>query len=150
MPLAADEEMMKTTNYTFVFRLALAAVVAFAFASCASQPRNESDHVVERAQELRELLIAGELEEAYEYYSPGYRSTHSLIDFGVQERTRRVRYTSVNYQSHECDESRCIVKFDMGYRVATPVPGLSYYDGTSLVEDTWIKTQGEWWYLPKN
>ena len=128
----------------------VASIIVLSLSACASNPSNKDDDVIERAQERRDLLITGELEEAYTYYSPGYRSTHSLIDFGVQERTRRVQQTSAKYLSHQCEETRCIVIFEMGFRIATPVPGMTYYDGTNKVEDTWIKTNGQWWYLPKN
>ena len=128
----------------------LLLVMSIFLSACAAKPVATDDYVIERAQERRELLIAGDLEQAYTYYSPGYRSTHSLIDFGVQERTRRVQQTSAKYLSHQCEESRCIVVFEMGFRVAVPIPGMTTYDGTSKVEDTWIKTNGDWWYLPKN
>ena len=36
----------------------------------------------------------------------------------------------------------------IGYRVFAPVPGLIQYDGQQMVEDTWVRTSGEWWYLP--
>ena len=141
-----------TKRFTHFKALALAFMVlpVLSLTSCATQQANPEDYVVERAKERRELLLAGELEEAYAYFSPGYRSTHSLIDFGVEERTRRVAYTSAKYLSHECEESRCVVTFELAYRVAAPVPGVSYFDGTSKADDTWIKTQGEWWYLPTN
>ncbi len=123
---------------------------ALTLTSCATQPSNPEEYVVERAKERRELLLAGEIEEAYEFFSPGYRSTHSLVDFAVEERTRKVGYTGAKYLSHECQESRCIVSFELAYRVVAPVPGVSYFEGKSKVEDTWIKNRGEWWYLPKN
>ena len=128
----------------------LAALALVSLTACATQPRSQDDYVIERAQERREFQFAGDLETVYTYFSPGYRSTHSLIDFGVQERTRRVQYTSVEYVSHECEASRCIVTLELGYRIGAPVPGVSTFEGTSMVEETWINTNGEWWYLPQN
>ena len=32
---------------------------------------------------------------------------------------------------------------------AQGVPGLSVYEGKNAAEETWVKTEGEWWYLSK-
>ena len=144
--------MNKATNNTPGLRTAgllLAVLAAFALSACAITPASEDDLVIKRAQERWDLIIAGELEEAYEYYSPGWRSTHSLIDFGVSQRVRRVAYTSAKYAKHECEESRCKVTFLVGFKVPKPVPGMAEYNSQNNIQDTWIKTGGEWWYLPK-
>ncbi len=145
-----NRKMTNRNNRVKNLTRALLALAAVMLASCAAQQKSPEDYVVERAQERRDLLLAGELEEAYAFFAPGYRSTHSLIDFAVAERTKRVGYTAAKYLSHECEATRCLVTFELAYRVPAPVPGVSYFDGTSKVEDTWIKTQGDWWYLPKN
>lgn len=140
----------RTKKLTRVARqLVLGALVAAVLAACAATPRGEDGVVVKRAQERWDAVISNELEKAYTYYSPGYRSSHSLIDFGVTIRMRKVQYISAEYLDHACEESRCTVRFKLGFRVFAPVPGMSKYDGTQVVEDTWVKTSGEWWYLPK-
>ena len=62
---------------------------------------------------------------------------------------RRVRWTSAEYQQHDCTETACTVKFKIGYTVNQPVPGLKKFDGTDFVDETWIKTEGKRWYKPK-
>ncbi|MEE4216673.1 MAG: hypothetical protein V2I48_03625 [Xanthomonadales bacterium] len=144
--------MLNTIQTKSVCRFAaftLLALSTFWLSACATTPASESDIVIERAQARWDALTAGDLETAYTYYSPGYRSAHSLIDFGVSMRMRRVRWTEATYLDHSCEESRCLVRFDLGFKVANPVPGLSVYESTSKVEDTWIKTNGQWWYLPE-
>jgi hypothetical protein len=127
--------------------LILIAVVA-ALSACATAPP-KTDPVVERAKARWEALLSDDLETAYSYYSPGYRSTTSVVDFGVGIRMRRVLWTSADYRDHSCEDNRCKVRFDVGYKVHKPVPGLDEWDHTSVIEDTWVKTGGEWWYLPK-
>lgn len=124
----------------------LLAVSALLLAACAATPK--TDPVVERAQARWNALVAGDLETAYTYFSPGYRSTTSLIDYGVTMRTRRVKWTSAAYKDHSCEGNRCIVRFDIGFQVPRPVPGLKAWDGKDVVEDTWVQTEGQWWYLP--
>ena len=123
--------------------------VLMVLSACTTKPVSDSEQVVERAKARYEALLSGDLETAYTFYSPGYRSTISLIEFGVQFRTRRVYWTSAEYREHSCEGDRCSVWFDVDYRVQKPVPGLDSFDGSILIEDTWVKTGGEWWYLPK-
>jgi hypothetical protein len=124
-------------------------VLAVMLGGCASSPKSDDEIVIERAQARWDAVAAGDLETAYTYFPPGYRSSHSLIDYGVSQRVRKVHYTSATYRDHECEGSRCLVKFSVGFKVMNPVPGMSVYDSSSLIEDTWIKTDGQWWYLPK-
>lgn len=128
--------------------LIFAALATLALSACATTPAGDDKRVVDRAQARWDAITGNELEEAYEYYSPGYRSTTSLIDFATGVRLRKVTYTSAEYLDHQCEQSRCTVRFTVGFRVIAPVPGMTRYDGKQVIEDTWIRTSGEWWYLP--
>lgn len=130
-------------------KLALMFLAGLLLAACASNPAAKKDEVVKRAEARWNALVTGELEEAYTYYSPGYRSTHSLIDFGMSIRTRRVQWTSAKYLDHSCEGSRCIVRFEVGYRASRPVPGINEFKSTAEVEDIWIRMDGQWWYAPE-
>ncbi len=116
---------------------------------CATGATKSEDQLVKRAQARWDALVTGDLETAYTYYSPGYRSSVSLIDYGVEMRTRRVQWTSAKYMDHLCEGSRCTVKFDVGYRISRPVPGMDDWNSDTTVEDTWIEVDGKWWYSPQ-
>lgn len=144
--------MFKATQSNTAFRavaIAMLALSTFWLVACAATPSSKSDIVVERAQARWDAVTSNDLETAYTYYSPGFRSANSLIDYGVSIRMRKVAWTSATYLEHDCEESRCLVRFEVGFKVAKPVPGLSVYESSSKVEDTWIKTNGQWWYLPE-
>jgi hypothetical protein len=120
--------------------------------ACSGQTSKQGDPgkvVVERAQNRWDALLAGDYESAYDYYSPGYRSKKSLIDFAVDIRTRRVRWTSAEFLDHSCTENACTVNFRVGFVVNKPVQGMDKWESGSVIEDKWIKTEGQWWYLPK-
>jgi len=131
----------------FACLLALAALGACATAP-ASAP-SPDEQVLERAQARWDALLADQLETAYSYYSPGYRSTVSVINFGTAYRLRRVKFISAQYREHSCEDTRCSVKFDVGYSVTRPVPGVDKFEHTQVIEDIWVKSGDEWWYLPK-
>jgi len=128
----------------------LTVLTVLLLAGCAVNPASQEQKIVDRAQARWDAIIAGDHESAYAYYSPGYRSATSVIDFAVEMRTRRVGYTSAKYVSHECGEARCTIKFLVGFRVPAPIPGMTVFDSTQLIEDTWVRTDGKWWYLPNN
>jgi hypothetical protein len=120
-------------------------------AACAAAPPKSTgaDPFPERAEARWEALLAGDLETAYSYLSPGYRSTVSIVDWGISQRTRKVKWTSVEYVSHDCEETRCILVFSGAFTVKAPVPGMDQFDSKQRLEETWIKSEGQWWYLPK-
>ena len=140
---------MKLRNFYNFFGFHACAILLLAsLAGCASSQKSDDDIVVERAQARWDAITGNELEEAYTFYSPGYRSTTSLFDFGVDIRSKRVAWTGAQYLDHQCEDTRCVVRFSLSFRVVNPVPGMRVFDGKQVVEDTWIKTQGNWWYLP--
>ena len=134
--------MIKATTAALMLMLLLGGCV-----STAKSP--DLDPVRERAEARWQALLSNDLETAYTFYSPGYRSANSLIDFGLSWRTRRVQFTSADYVGHECEESRCKVTFDAGFKVERPVPGMDVFNGQQTVVENWIEVDGNWWFVPK-
>jgi len=130
---------------------AVAGAMAFAMlAGCATvapTPTTE-DTVVQRAQARWDTLLAGDYETAYSYYSPGFRSKASVTDLEIKMKLQRVRWTSATYRDHTCSGEACTVRFDVNYEVSAPVPGVSTWKGIDLIEEQWVRTGGEWWYVP--
>ena len=129
-------------------RAAVLLAAVLLLGACAAVTPGEEDPVVERAQERWEAIVARDYDAAYALYSPGYRSKTSRTDFEIELRSRRIAWTNATYREHRCDGSVCTVTFDIEYVAPRPVPGLDKWDGKSSSEDTWIKTSGEWWYVP--
>jgi hypothetical protein len=121
--------------------------VAISVAACAANSPT-GDPVRERAQLRWDSILSNDLDTAYSLYSPGYRSAHSRVDYEIDLRTMRVKWTSAEYIDQECDANRCLVNFRVGFRVHRPVPGLDVFDSKSIVQETWVKTRDEWWYVP--
>jgi hypothetical protein len=138
--------MNKTIKFACAFILP-AVMLLSACATTATAP--PEDIVKQRAQERWDALLSKDYATAYSYYSPGYRSTTSATDFEIGIRLRRVRWTSAEYLDHNCDESTCTVRFQLGYQVHSPVPGVDVWNGFDTIDDQWIKTGGEWWYFPE-
>lgn len=130
--------------------LLFAFMVAGVFlTACATAPEKTGESLAERAQNRWDALLAGDYETAYRFFSPGYRSSVSVVDFEIMVRTRRVRWVSAEYMDHSCEENACTVKFRIGFKVAKPVMGMPEWQGFDTTDEKWVKTKGQWWYLPK-
>lgn len=128
--------------------LGLLLLVALLSACAASAPTRD-EVIPERAQARWDALLAGDFGTAYGYLSPGVRSTMSATDFEIAFRLRRIQYLSAEYREHSCGDDVCTVKMIIGYRVVQPLAGVPEWESESAVEERWILSGGEWWYLPE-
>jgi hypothetical protein len=140
----------KMKNHPLMTRAAaIAASLVFAvLAGCATAPPSTDEIIAERAQARWDALLSRDYAAAYAYYSPGYRSTTSVTDLEIKLRLQRVRWTNAKYRDHSCDGDACTVRVDLTYQVSAPVPGVDSWKGFDLIEETWVRTGGEWWYIP--
>ena len=108
------------------------------------------DDVARRATERMELILSGELLAAYEYLSPGYRSSVSPEAYIAQFMARRVNWKAASMLGTECSENRCTVSMKVDSVVLSPVPGVNKFDMSDTRKEIWVNSGGKWWYLPKN
>jgi len=141
--------MIRMKNKRLMTRVAaIASTVVFVLlAGCATVAPTAVNIVAERSQARWDALLARDYEAAYSYYSPGFRSKASVVDLEIKMRLQRVRWTAAKYRDDTCTGDTCTVRFDVNYEVNSPVPGVSVWKGVDLIEEHWIKTGGEWWYV---
>jgi hypothetical protein len=154
MRLQGNTDLMNTTTRTnnsavrpVVTVLVLLAVMLLS--ACAATPASTEDVIKERAQARWDALLDGDFATAYSYFSPGYRSTITVVDFEIGVRMRKVRYRTAEYLGHSCENDVCTVQIKVGYLVARPVPGLDNWESESMLSEQWINSDGEWWFLPQ-
>lgn len=132
-----------------VFRLAVLLLPMLLLVACATTGGGGSGGpVVKRAQERWDAVLARDYETAYEFYSPGFRSSQSRGDYELNMRLRKIQFVDAEYQDQECQDEACTLKFKIKYHIASPVPGLETWESNTTLDETWVRTQGEWWYLP--
>jgi hypothetical protein len=115
--------------------------------SCASTVVKTKD-VQELAQERWDTLFSGDLHAAYEYLSPGYRSSVSSIQYQKSVLTQRVQWTGAEVIGGVCLESSCKIQISLDFSLIAVLPGVPRYDGNQTVDENWIKTDGKWWFVP--
>ena len=122
-------------------------MAATLLAACATTKPADS-LVRERAQARWDAVLLRDYDTAYSFLSPGYRSSHSRVDFEIGLRTRRILWTSAKVQEVSCEADSCTVQTDVGYKVVKPVPGVNEWKSHDNLEERWVRTEGQWWYLP--
>ncbi len=126
---------------------ALAALLLAGCAGMGAKPPEEA--ASERARERLDHLLAGDFAAAYEYLSPGYRSGVSLNDYQRKMLSRRFQWREATVGQSECSEDVCKVRISMDFVVVGALPGVSRYETKGGGEENWIRTDGQWYYLPK-
>ena len=145
---------MNTEKVYFARLLAFAASAALAGCTAGSTKpekaptKDESADVIQqKAVERWNFLIAQQAEKAYDYLSPGYRTTKARETYAKEMNDRPIRWTKVRYNEQQCDGDTCKVKLIVDFKVKMPGMSGTANSFSPLVE-TWIKTGGRWYYLP--
>ena len=115
--------------------------------ACASTGEPKQNPVELRAQERWDALLIPDFDTAYSLYSPGYRAANSRVDFEISYRTRKIAITSAQVESSDCSGDACTVTSLVGYKVGSLVPGVSKWESGATLEERWIRTDGQWWFV---
>ncbi len=115
--------------------------------ACATTQPADGD-VKTRAQKRWDALLAADFDTAYAFYSPGYRTSHSRVDFEIELRSRRVRWTGAKVLQASCEADVCSVESKVDYKVNQPVPGVPQWKSSEKIMERWVRVDRQWWYLP--
>jgi hypothetical protein len=150
--------MMRTHS----FRPAVLGMLALALCACASTSgpqtgastptsNSQAGAVQARAQTRWDLLIAGKMAEAYEFFSPGYRQIKSRDAYANDMANRPVKWTRAEVQGSECPAGAeyCDVTVNVHYEVTSTLPGVGTLASFSPVTERWINSQWSWYLVPK-
>jgi hypothetical protein len=144
-------------------RLLTAAIMIIALAACATANRSQKsgadaigadpdspstpDALERRAVERWQFLIDGQPDKAYEYLSPGFRTTVSQREYARNAFTNTIKWNSVTWRAAECATAdACEVQVLIGYSVR--MAGAGDVASINLQKENWVKVDGEWYFLP--
>lgn len=129
-------------------RIALAPIMlSLLVAGCVDKAN--PDNVDKRASERWSYLSAHQAEKAYDYLSPGFRSTQSRETYAASMNSRPVQWKGGKFKSKECDAERCKVEIDVTYSLTIPGVGGKPVESSSTQTETWLLVDGQWFFLPK-
>ncbi|MDO3385238.1 hypothetical protein QWI17_05225 [Gilvimarinus sp. SDUM040013] len=114
-------------------------------AGCAGQFKSSTpeETVGRLAQERLDALLAKDLEKAYEFTSPAYRSSVSLARYKPHV-AGAAGWKSGKIDSVSCEEQLCDVRYIVTYRTA-----FIKTDLTTQINERWINIDGNWWLYQK-
>lgn len=139
------------TKFSFKRRHAFIAGLCFSLlflSACVTTTGNEGT-IEERATARWELLFSGDFEGAYEFLSPGFRSSVSSAQYQKSLLLQRIEWTNATYIESECTETTCKVSISLEYVMHGGLPGVRTFEGFDVVEESWIKTDNIWYLVPK-
>jgi hypothetical protein len=127
--------------------LALAALLLGSLSGCANKA--SPDNIDRRAVERWNYLVAHQAEKAYDYLTPGFRLTQTREAYAAAMNNRPVRWDAAKFKQKTCESERC--KVDMDVTFSLMVPGShKWTPATSTQSETWLLSNGEWFYLPSS
>jgi hypothetical protein len=138
---------------TLLKHLSSAIVLTVLLAACASapapEPKTPEEALRERVEAYYQALIARDYKGAYEFFTPGYRSTWSVTDH-YQRKPVIGTWQSAEVLSVDCvNEQACDVMVRTSFRFQKNMEPLGGQELPMDLKYRWLKTDGDWYYLPK-
>jgi len=122
--------------------------VSLSFLSaCTTTPRTENN-IEKRVTARWSAVLSDDLASAYEFFSPGYRSSVSLTQYQRSILLMRVKWTGARYLESECEETTCKVKVSLDYTLYGAVPGVKSFEGTRDIDESWVLIDDNWYFVP--
>jgi hypothetical protein len=116
--------------------------------ACASITQPKAPTLEERVTARWSALLSDDLAGAYEFLSPGYRSSVSSVQYQRSILLQRVQWTDAKYRSSECTETTCNVSVLLDYRIVGALPGVKSFKGKKDVKESWVKVEDMWYLVP--
>jgi hypothetical protein len=107
--------------------------------SVSGRVASSESQVSARAETRWQAMAAKDLDQAYEFLSPGSKAANPLELF--KSKTRLLDWRPAKVRSASCEADKCSVKLE-----------ITFFDRrlgelTTVYEETWIKDAGNWWYV---
>ena len=131
---------------TLLLPLALAACGGGA---AVKAPANDTA-LEKRSVERWDLLIAHKAEKAYDYLTPGTRTTETREKYAADMNNRPVHWQSVTYIDRKCDDpDACTLQLQAAFSVNMSARMGKDVQSVTLLWERWIRVNGQWYYLPE-
>jgi len=115
-------------------------------------PLTDDEQLQTRSVERWQLLIGGKADQAWEYLSPGYRSTRNREEYIAKMATRPVAWLNSDFYSLTCDEPGrfCAVGLKVRFKVLSRQLGVGELEADSFLTERWIKLGDTWFHVPED
>lgn len=107
-----------------------------------------SNSVEARAMARWDALLGGDLQAAYGYLTPGYRSSVDSLSYQRSILLKKVRWTGAEFVEAVCEEATCNVRISLDFTVSGAVPGVKSFEDSQVVDESWLLVDGTWYFVP--
>ena len=115
--------------------------------ACATSMKS-GGNIEKRAMGRWDALLSEDVEAAYEYLSPGYRSSVSLTQYHRSLLLSKVKWTAAKYIESDCEETVCNVKILLDFTVYGALPGVKSLESKQTIEESWVLVNSSWYLVP--
>lgn len=115
--------------------------------ACATSMKS-GGNIENRAMGRWDALFSEDVEAAYEYLSPGYRSSVSLTQYHRSLLLSKVKWTGAKYIESDCEETVCNVKILLDFTVYGALPGVKSIESKQTIEESWVLVNSSWYLVP--
>ena len=141
------------------FAVVLAATLVLA--GCAGGGATRPDKTVDtsgtkealqkRVEQRWAHLIKEDFDKAWEYLTPGYRSTASREVWASNMKDRPVKWTKAVVSSTDCPEGEefCDVTVQVEFVANSSIPMVGQIEAATPVFERWIRLKGAWYHVPQ-
>ena len=119
------------------------------FSACATT-KPTSEVIEQRAVARWDALLSEDVEAAYAYLSPGYRSSVSYNHYYRSFLLNQVNWTGAKYIDSVCEETTYNVKILLDFTTYGTLPGVKSLDSKQVIEESWVLVDDTWYLVPKN
>jgi hypothetical protein len=104
-----------------------------------------------RAQQRWDLLIAGKPDQAWNFFSPGYREIKDQATYASDVAVRPVKWTKAVVKGSQCPDGPevCNVEVEVHFSMESSLPGVGKLESYSPILERWIEIEGTWYFVPK-
>jgi hypothetical protein len=138
---------MKFNNAVNFKALATAACCLLLLSACATEAITERD-IETRAMDRWNTLLSGDLAGAYEFLSPGYRSSVSSMQYQRSLLAMKVKWNKAEFIESNCEEVTCNVKILLHFVIYGALPGVRSFEESQFITESWVKVDGNWYFVP--
>lgn len=112
-------------------------------------PASPAEAVSARALARWDALVAGDYKKAHAFISPGMRSLLPLDYYRAYLEASALHWKAAEVESVECAAQRCEAAIRRTDVYVGSITALVGQETSSKLQESWIQSEGEWWFVPR-
>ena len=135
--------------FVLIFVAGLAACGAGGATKSSLDGLSKEEAVALRVVERWQNVIASDWRSAYQFLTPGARRVQSYEDYAQRMGQAQIKWKNARVAKITCEDAEtCHAQVELDIEVNVPGMGASKVSTLTVVEESWLASDGGWFYLP--